>query len=469
MSRRGRAIMVQGTASSVGKSLLVTALCRIWSRRGLSVAPFKAQNMSLNAAVTPDGGEIGRAQLAQAEAARVRPHVDMNPILLKPDSLSGSQVVVLGRAIGSMGFADYQRHNGELRAIVGAAFDRLRARHDLVVIEGAGSPAEVNLRDGELVNMWMAARADAPVVLVADIERGGALAAIVGTLELLRPDERARVQALVINKFRGDRALFDDGVAFLEARTGVPVAGVVPHFGDTGIAGEDSLDLDRGPGRGAGARNVAIVKLPFLSNFDEFDALPGARFVDDPSELAGAALVIVPGTKCTVDDLAWLRARGFADAIVARARAGGSVLGICGGYQMLGERILDPDGVESTVADVAGLGLLPVVTRFHRDKRTEQVRVRRSDGREVDGYEIHCGVVERHGGSPFGVVVRRGERVVDEPEGCVHGSVSGTLVHGLFEERRPALYDARYEALADQFEAALDLELLDRMVQGALQ
>ncbi|HEX8951896.1 MAG TPA: cobyric acid synthase, partial [Polyangia bacterium] len=215
--------MVQGTASSVGKSLMCTALCRIWARRGLRVAPFKAQNMSLNAAVTPDGGEIGRAQLAQAEAARARPHVDMNPILLKPESLSGSQLVVLGRAVGSMHFSDYRRQSGELRQIVGAAFDRLHAAHDLVVIEGAGSPAEVNLRDGELVNMWMAARAAAPVVLVADIERGGALAAIVGTLELLRHDERARVQALVINKFRGDRALFADGVRFLEERTGIPV------------------------------------------------------------------------------------------------------------------------------------------------------------------------------------------------------------------------------------------------------
>ena len=455
------AIMVQGTASSVGKSLLATALCRIWVRRGLRVAPFKAQNMSLNAAVTPDGGEIGRAQLAQAEAARVRPHVDMNPILLKPESLSGSQVVVLGRAVGSMHFSDYRRHHGELREIVGAAFDRLHAAHDLVVIEGAGSPAEVNLRDGELVNMWMAARAGAPVVLVADIERGGALAAIVGTLELLRPDERARVRALVINKFRGDRALFADGVAFLEERTGLPVAGVVPHLGDTRIASEDSLELDRE--RAAGGRDIAIVKLPHLSNFDEFDALAGVTWIDEPSQLGGASLLIVPGTKCTVDDLAWLRRRGLAEAIVARARAGGAVLGICGGYQLLGERILDPDGVESQEREVAGLGLLPVVTRFSRDKITDQVRVRLADGRLADGYEIHCGRVERRGGRPFGVVVCRGALPVDEPEGCVAGSVSGTLVHGLFAARDEGARD-RYDALADHFEAALDVGLLDRLV-----
>ncbi|MGZ3438750.1 MAG: cobyric acid synthase [Polyangia bacterium] len=447
------AIMVQGTASSVGKSLLVTALCRIWARRGLRVAPFKAQNMSLNAAVTPDGGEIGRAQLAQAEAARVRPHVDMNPILLKPESLSGSQVVVLGRVVGSMHFDAYRRQNGELREIVGAAFDRLAAAHDLVVIEGAGSPAEVNLRDGELVNMWMAARARAPVVLVADIERGGALAAIVGTLELLAPEERARVQALVINKFRGDRALFADGVTFLEERTGIPVAGVVPHLGDTGIAGEDSLELDR-----ARKGDVAIVKLPHLSNFDEFDALP-ARWIDEPSQLDGATLVIVPGTKCTVDDLTWLRRRGLGDAIVARARAGGAVVGICGGFQMLGERILDPDGVESREREVAGLGLLPVVSTFARDKVTDEVRVRLADGQERTGYEIHGGRVERRGGRPFATVVARGGRAVDEPEGCVAGSVSGTLVHGLYERRT----DDRYDALADHFEAALDMPLLDRL------
>jgi len=413
--------------------------------------------MSLNAGVTPDGGEIGRAQLAQAEAARVRPHVDMNPNLLKPESATGSQVIVLGRAVGSMHFSEYRRQNGELREIVGAAFDRLHAAHDLVVIEGAGSPAEVNLRDGELVNMWMAARANAPVVLVTDIERGGALAAIVGTLALLADDERARVKAIVVNKFRGDRALFADGVRFLEERTGIPVAGVVPHLGDTRIAGEDSLELRDARG------DVAIIKLPHLSNFDEFDAL-GARWVDDPAGLAGATLVIVPGTKCTVDDLAWLRRRGLADALVARAHAGGRVHGVCGGYQILGELLSDPDGVETINTgsrEVEGLGLLPVTTTFARDKVTEQVRVRLIDGGVVDGYEIHCGRVERRGGRPFATIVRRGERTVEEAEGCVAGSVSGTLVHGLDDERRP--HDDRYDVLAEHFAAALDMTLLDRL------
>jgi len=450
------AIMIQGTASSVGKSLLCTALCRIWARRGLRVAPFKSQNMSLNAGATPDGGEIGRAQIAQAEAARVRPHVDMNPILLKPESATGSQVVVLGRVVGSMHFSDYRRNNRELREIVGSAFDRLHSAHDLVVIEGAGSPAEINLREGELVNMWMAERAHAPVVLVADIERGGALAAIVGTLELLQPDERARVKALVINKFRGDRSFFADGVALLAKRTGIPVAGVVPHLGDTRIASEDSLELRDSPG------DVVIVNLPHLSNFDEFDGL-GARFVDDPAAIAGASLVIVPGTKCTIDDLSWMRSRGLADAIAARARAGGRVHGICGGYQILGARIVDPEGIESREREVAGLGLLPVTTTYARDKITEEVRVRLIDGGERDGYEIHCGRVTRHGGQPFATVVRRGMRVVEEAEGCVAGSVSGTIVHGLYQLRDEAGRD-RYDALADHFEAALDMRLIDRLV-----
>jgi len=484
---RARTIMIQGTASSVGKSLLTTALCRIWARRGLRVAPFKAQNMALNSAVTPDGGEIGRAQLAQAEAARARPHVDMNPILLKPETHSSSQVVVLGRVLGSMHFREYQRKKLELREVVGAALDRLRADHDVVVIEGAGSPAEVNLKAGDLVNMWVAERADAPVVLVTDIERGGALAALVGTLELLDPAERARVRALVVNKFRGDPTLFTDGVTFLEERTRIRVAGVVPHLGDTRIASEDSLELHRGTS-GDGARTIAIVKLPRLSNFDEFEPLlrePSlrVRWVERRAELDGAALVIVPGTKTTAADLAWLRHSGLAGALVERAAASGPILGICGGYQMLGERILDPDGVESPERELAGLGLLPVVTRFARDKITRPVRLQLGDGlplldgaggRAADGYEIHCGRVERHGARPFGTIVRRGDdERAHEPEGAVAGAVAGTLVHGLFENAvvRAALgaghaADARdpYDVLADHFAAALDLVHLDALV-----
>jgi adenosylcobyric acid synthase len=487
-----RTLMVQGTASSVGKSLLVTALCRIFARRGLSVAPFKAQNMALNSAVTPGGAEIGRAQYAQAEAARAVPHVDMNPILLKPEGTSTSQVVVMGQPIGSMHFAEYHRRKIELREVVGAAIDRLRARFDLVIIEGAGSPAEVNLKDRDLVNMWVAERAAAPVVLVTDIERGGALAALVGTLALLEPDERARVGALVVNKFRGDARLFADGVSFLEQLTGVHVAGVIPHMRDARIASEDSLDLD--PRRSSslpGARDVAIVKLPRLSNFDELEPLQRmpsvrARFVDSPRELDGTDLVIIPGTKCTVADLTWLRQSGLAGALVTRAHAGGAILGICGGYQLLGERILDPDAIESAQPDVAGLGLLPVVTRFERGKITRPVRLRlgdgiarleRAGGGEARGYEIHCGRVEVRGARPLATILARGDELLCAPEGAIAGNVAGTLVHGLFENAnvRAALGNSDgdggdegdpYEALADHFAAALDLAHIERMFKA---
>jgi adenosylcobyric acid synthase len=349
----------------------------------------------------------------------------------------------------------------------------------------------VNLKDRDLVNMWLAARAEAPVVLVTDIERGGALAALVGTLALLEPEERARVKALVVNKFRGDARLFSDGVTFLEQRTGVRVAGVVPHMRDARIASEDSLDLDPGRNRPmTGARDIAIVKLPRLSNFDEFEPLQRlpslrVRFIESPRELDGAALAIIPGTKCTVADLAWLRASGLAGALVARAHAGGAILGICGGYQMLGERILDPDGVESPECDVAGLGLLPVVTRFARDKVTRPVRLRLGDGiamlesaggGEANGYEIHCGRVAVEGARPFATVLARGGEALRDREGAVAGNVAGTLVHGLFENAnlRAALAGADkasdggdpYDALADHFAAALDLSHLESMFRA---
>jgi adenosylcobyric acid synthase len=455
--------MVQGTASSVGKSLLVTALCRLY---------------------------------AQAEAARATPCADMNPILLKPEGLSSSQVVVMGRPIGSFHFRDYHARKLELRGVVGDALDRLRAANDLVILEGAGSPAEVNLKDRDLVNMWVAERADARVVLVTDIERGGALAALVGTLELLDPGERARVGALVINKFRGDPSLFEDGARFLERRAGVRVAGVVPHLGDAGIASEDSLDLKRDPRsslNGSGAARVAIVRLPRLSNFDEFEPLERVpdlevRWCERPAELDGARLVILPGTKCTVHDLAWLRATGLAGAIVERATSpgGGAVLGVCGGFQMMGERLLDPSGVESETADAPGLGLLPVVTRFEREKVTTPARLRlgeglplleRAGGALVDGYEIHCGRVTVGDARPFARVAATGAG-----EGAVRSNVAGTLVHGLFENAavREALAAAlgvgagadagagaggkdAYDLVADHFGAALDLAWIDRL------
>ncbi|HEX9307784.1 MAG TPA: cobyric acid synthase, partial [Anaeromyxobacter sp.] len=377
-------IMVQGTASSVGKSLVVTGLCRLFRRAGLRVAPFKAQNMALNAAVAADGGEIGRAQAVQADAAGIDPTVDMNPILLKPEGDSRSQVVVLGKPSGSMTAADYHRHKPELRSVVREALARLRARFDVVVIEGAGSPAEVNLKDRDLVNMDVAKAAGARVLLVGDIDRGGVFAAFVGTMELLPPEERALVGGFLVNKFRGDPRLLDSGLDFLRERTGVPVVGVLPYLRGLRIADEDSVSLDhrRRTRRAApGELELAIVRLPRIANYDEFDALehePGVvvRYVDRPEELRGADLVVLPGSKSTAPDLRWLRASGVADELGARAARGDPILGVCGGCQMLGRAVLDPDGVESDEAEAAGLGLLPIVTRFRREKTTARVRAR---------------------------------------------------------------------------------------------
>jgi adenosylcobyric acid synthase len=448
-----RTLMIQGTASSVGKSLVVTGLCRLLARRGLRVAPFKAQNMALNAAVTPDGGEIGRAQALQAEAAGARAHVDMNPILLKPEGPARSQVVVHGTPIGSLGAAEYHARKPELRALVAASLARLRARHDVVIIEGAGSPAEINLRDRDLVNMYVAGVADAPVWLVGDIDRGGVFAAFVGTLALLEPHERARIAGVLVNRFRGDLALLTPGLDMLRERTGVPVVGVVPHLERLRLADEDSLPLDDRAGRTrarAGALDVVVVRLPRISNHDDVAPLehePGVdvRFVDRPEDVAAADLAILPGSKSTVADLAWLRRSGLSEALVARALRGQPVLGLCGGCQMLGEGVWDPHGVESSTPFVAGLGLLPLETRFVAQKTTAQVRARAAsasflaapeDG-ALEGYEIHMGqVTRRDPGAPACLVLEaRNGAAVELADGAVSpdGHVVGTLVHGLFE------------------------------------
>jgi adenosylcobyric acid synthase len=495
-------IMVQGTASSVGKSLVVTGLCRLFRRAGLRVAPFKAQNMALNSAVAVDGGEIGRAQAVQADAAGIEPTVDMNPILLKPEGDARSQVVVLGRPSGSMSATGYHARKPELRGVVREALARLRARVDLVVIEGAGSPAEVNLKDRDIVNMDVAKAAGARVLLVGDIDRGGVFAAFVGTLELLEPEERALVGGFIVNKFRGDPRLLEPGLAFLRERTGVPVAGVLPYLRGLRIADEDSVSLDhrRRTRRAApGELEIAIVRLPRISNYDEFDPLehePGVvvRYVDRPEELRGADLVVLPGSKSTAADLRWVRESGIADEVIARAGRGEPVLGVCGGCQMLGQALRDPDGVESGEVELAGLGLLPVVTRFRREKTTARVRARavagllaaEGDG-EVRGYEIHMGELERLGGAPALQVIARNGAPCDRADGAVSadGAVVGTLVHGLLEDEvvRSALLarlrarhglpapagppipgrDAEYDRLADALAAHLDWDLVCRL------
>lgn len=447
-----RTIMIQGTASSVGKSIVTAALCRLFHQEGLRVAPFKSQNMALNAFVTPDGGEIGRAQAVQAVAARVVPTVDMNPILLKPEGDSRSQVVVLGKPTGSFGAVDYHARKPELREIVAGALARLRATHDVVVIEGAGSPAEINLKPRDIVNMFVAELADAPVLLVGDIDRGGVFAAFVGTLELLEPRERARIAAFVINKFRGDLKLLEPGLDFLRERTGIPVLGVLPYVQRLRVADEDSVSLDDRCGRkraAPGEVDIAVVRVPRIANYDDFQPLDHergviVRFVEHARDLDGADLVILPGTKSTLADLAWLRQTGIATAIVDRAALGGFVLGVCGGCQMLGARIADPHRIESNGEQGEGLGLLGVDTVFGLEKRTTQLRARAAgpsfllaDGKDaIAGYEIHMGRLTRaaHCRGAFLVTERNG-RVDEALDGAVSadGTVVGTMIHGLFD------------------------------------
>ncbi len=444
--------MVQGTASSAGKSVLVTALCRIFRQDGYRVAPFKAQNMALNSFVTADGGEIGRSQAVQAEAAGAEMSVDMNPILLKPEADARCQVVVLGRPYVTATAYGYYEYRERLWPVVLESLERLRSSYDVVVIEGAGSPAEVNLRERDIVNMAVALAVAAPVLLIADIDRGGVFASLVGTLELLDPPERALVKAMVINKFRGDVSLLQPGLEFLERRTGVPVAGVIPFFRDIHITEEDSVSLEdqRWRGKEQGALDIAVIRLPHIANFDDFDALQAEpevrlRLVQTAGELGHPDLLILPGSKTTVYDLLHLRQAGLADAIRSLVRQGTPIVGICGGYQMLGRAIYDPFGVESERPVVEGLGLLPVDTTFATEKRTSRARGRvigdrgllsLAFGQEVEGYEIH--MAETAGeAQPVCRLSRQGDDLATILDGAVSddGLVFGTYLHGLFDRR----------------------------------
>lgn len=449
------AVMVQGTASSVGKSVFAAGLCRLFLQEGLRVAPFKAQNMALNSYATAEGDEIGRAQAVQAEAAGIAPSVDMNPILLKPEGSAHSQVIVLGRPWAQMNAVEYQACKPQLRQIVLDALNRLRAAYDVVVVEGAGSAAEINLRRNDIVNMDLALRAQLPVLLVGDIDRGGVFAALVGTLSLMGRRDRERVQGLVINRFRGDAQLLDTGLRYLHARTGVPVLGVLPYLSNLRIAEEDSVALDdpRQHAVAQGDLEIVVIRLPRISNHDDFAPLeyePNVRlrYAHTPAQVSSAQLLIVPGSKCTVSDLNWLRAQGWAEVLRQRVRAGLPVLGICGGCQMLGRSIHDPLGVESSPGSVSGLGLLPLRTCFGREKRVAQVRASvgttsflsahlsaSPNPHSLEGYEIHMGRVYRAtpAPAPFLVEVRNGTPTHEEDGaiGC-GGSVVGTMLHGLF-------------------------------------
>ncbi len=444
---KAKLIMVQGTASSVGKSIIVAALCRIFRQDGHRVAPFKAQNMALNSFITAEGGEIGRAQVVQAEAAGIAPTVDMNPVLLKPASGSGCQVIVLGKVVRNISSYEYPDYTLSLLETVTAALDRLRSEYDIVVIEGAGSPAEVNLKDREIVNMRLARTAGTPVLLAGDIDRGGVFAALVGTLELLDPAERDLVRGFIINKFRGDVTQLKPALDFLEERTGRPVLGVIPFFRDIRIAQEDSVYLDERQLVKTGDLEIAVIRLPHISNFDDFDPLEaeGANvtYVYQCSQIAKPHLIIIPGTKGTVADLAYLHQSGLAESILARARAGTPVLGICGGYQMLGRKILDPEQVESRESKVAGLGLLPVATEFAPEKSTRQVRatvqadlglLAGAAGMEIGGYEIHMGQSRHNKGEPAFHICATPQGPADHDDGILddRGMVMGTYLHGLF-------------------------------------
>lgn len=443
-----KTLMIQGTASSVGKSIIVAGLCRIFRQDGFQVAPFKAQNMALNSFVTKEGGEIGRAQAVQAEAAGIEPSVQMNPVLLKPEAEANSQVIVLGKVVKNLEASQYYNYTPHLLRIIEDSLNRLCSTYDVVVIEGAGSPAEINLKEREIVNMRVAQMAGAPVLLVGDIDRGGVFASLIGTLELLTKEERDIIKGFIINKFRGDLKLLKPGLDLLEKHTGKPVLGVIPYFRDITIAQEDSVYLEERPTSSAnGGVDVAIVRLPHISNYDDFDPLEEQgctiRYITNISELGNPDLIILPGTKSTIADLIHLQRQGLAPAIAHLAKAGIPVIGICGGYQMLGKSIEDPYKVESKEGSVAGLGLLDSETTFSHDKTTTQVKARviADDGLlkglkgiEVTGYEIHMGQTRSQNYLPAFQISETPQGEANYFDGAIgsNGWIFGTYIHGLF-------------------------------------
>ena len=489
--------MILGTHSNAGKSLLATAFCRILARRGYRVAPFKAQNMSNNAGVTPEGGEMGRAQIVQAEAAGIEPHTDMNPVLLKPEADHRSQIILNGQVFGQIDSSNWFDLKQQLWQEVQAAYRRLAARYDVIVLEGAGSPAEINLKAGDMVNLRMARFANAAGLLVGDIDRGGVFAALAGTMLLLEPEERALIKGFLINKFRGDVRLLGDATKVLKEKAyGVPTLGVIPYITDLYLPDEDAVPLDRVASQPAGDAaapiDIVIPYLPHISNFDEFDPLlaePGVRvrFVRRGDEVGQPHAVILPGSKAAVADLLWMREQGLADAITQAHERGAAVAGICGGYQMLGQELADLDGLEGPRAGTfPGLGLLPTRTLFGRDKHTYRSLMRLSDGSLVTGYEIHTGETTLADGvRPFGIIVRRGARAENAPDGAQSSdaSVWGTYLHGIFENdnfRRKwlaslgwrqssqlsarALRESAYDRLADIVEASVDMNAILKLM-----
>ncbi len=498
---RAKCLSVLGTGSDVGKSVVVTALCRIFSNLGVRVAPFKAQNMSNNSFVTAVGGEIGRAQAVQAEAARAEMHVDMNPVLLKPCTDTGAQVVLLGKPLGTQEARTYYTDNRPLLRASLTALERLRSQYELVVMEGAGSCAEVNLRAKDFVNFEPAHASDAPVILTADIDRGGVFAQVVGTLEILPEADRARVKGILINRFRGDLSLFSDGVKYLEDRTGLPVLGVIPYFYHIDIDSEDGMPLEtvlNPPGPLDPSRiNLAVIRLPHISNFTDFNPLirePGVtlHYLTKPRDLLVYDAVILPGSKNVRFDLHWMRELGFDKEIIRFASDNKPLVGICGGYQLLGNDIEDPQGVEGAPGAERGLGLLDIRTVFAADKALRRVRGRvLADEAPVSGYEIHMGVSTLgQGARPLLQITETNGAPMSSLDGAVSlgGTVWGTYLHGIFDDasfrrrflaeiaphkherittgkKLPPSRDAQYDLLARHFEEHLNMERLFEIVQ----
>ena len=439
---RAGCLAVFGTGSDVGKSIVTTGLCRALLNLGLNVAPFKAQNMSNNSGVTPDGLEMGRAQIVQAEAAGIPPHVDMNPILLKPTSEVGSQVVLLGEAQSNQSALEYHRHKADLLATACDALDRLRLAHDVILLEGAGSCAEVNLQEHDIVNFKMAEYADAPVILVADIHRGGVFAQLVGTLACLPESRQERIAGFIVNRFRGDLRLFADGVAWIENQTGKPVFGVLPWYDHFTIEQEDSVVIEKPSPVRAGQRPgpmIAVIRIPHISNFTDFDPLQQVdgltvHFLEQVQSLEGFQTLILPGSKNTRFDLDWLHRQGWAQAIRHFAENGGNVLGICGGYQMMGTRVQDPQGLEGTPGETPGLGLLPAETVLRAPKTTTRTQFEWL-GIPGQGYEIHMGQTTVDDAAALFQIKARNRMAVTDREGCQRagGRIAGTYLHGLFD------------------------------------
>ena len=493
-------IMIQGTMSGAGKSLLAAGLCRIFAQDGYKVAPFKSQNMALNSSITAEGAEMGRAQVVQAEAAGVPPEAAMNPILLKPTNDTGSQVIVNGHVLGTMSAREYFAYKHKLIPDIMKAYNDLASRFDIIVIEGAGSPAEINLKDEDIVNMGMAKMANSPVLLAGDIDRGGVFAQLLGTLMLLEEDEMRYMKGLIVNKFRGDKSILDPGLDILRERSGLPIAGVIPYT-LLDIDDADSLS-DRLDVRGTAAQvDIAVIRLPKISNFTDFIALDavegvGVRYVQRASDLREPDLIILPGTKNTLADLKWLRESGVEAAVLKRAAAGTPVFGICGGYQILGREVSDPLGTEGG-GTMAGMGLLPIRTVFEPAKH--QVRSRGAietvggplaalSGAPVEGYEIHMGTTTLEDGAPLCQLSN--DEGATGADGCCAGNVYGTYLHGVFDTREcaqalvSALFDAKgldasaveavdmqaykeaqYDKLAQAMRDNMDMELVYRILE----